>query len=199
MSAAGSSYIHTSGRELVPYNPQVTDRDESTLEAYYDYPARPPLPLPAPPSPIVSPVSFGPRTPPSNVLGTFGDSSVIGRPWSASASKAITPPEYPGDGAIANGGSNNENRNKDKRNAAIRWFLAGLCVALVIIVAALGGVFGSRLASGGQASSSSGDSSSGDPGNRGDSSVSQGKPTIFLPPSATFRGNGGSGTATASQ
>ncbi|KAK3995524.1 hypothetical protein QBC44DRAFT_348118 [Cladorrhinum sp. PSN332] len=140
----------SASRELVPYKPGAVERDESGFGN--SYPARPPLPLPAPPSPTRSQASFGSRTLPQ------------------------------------------------KRDWAIKWFLAGLCLALIIIVAILGGVFGSRLAGHhGQESTSSEDSSGNDSENNGGNSVTQGKRTSFLPPSATFRGGVGSTSATASQ
>lgn len=81
---------------------------------------------------IGQPPDFDPPTPPTS------------RPWSPPVprSEISTQPWPFSDG----GGTTIVDRTVKKRSSATKWFLAGIVVALLIIIAILGGVFGSRLA-----------------------------------------------------
>lgn len=81
---------------------------------------------------IGQPPDFDPPTPPTS------------RPWSPPVprSEISTQPWPFSDG----GGTTIVDQTVKKRSSATKWFLAGIVVALLIIIAILGGVFGSRLA-----------------------------------------------------
>ncbi|KAK4194535.1 hypothetical protein QBC40DRAFT_319322 [Triangularia verruculosa] len=125
---------------------------------------------------IGQPPEFDPPTPP------------VSPPWSPPVPRSVVsthPWPYSDTGGTTVVGDHGEK----KRSMATKWFLAGVVVALLIIVAVLGGVFGSRLAA--QNSSSSNGSSPGDSDNGSGGTVSQGKPTAFPGPS------GGNSTPTS--
>ncbi|KAK4670036.1 uncharacterized protein QC763_208200 [Podospora pseudopauciseta] len=131
---------------------------------------------------IGQPPDFDPPTPPTS------------RPWSPPVprSEISTQPWPFSDG----GGTTIVDRTVKKRVSATKWFLAGIVVALLIIIAILGGVFGSRLATQNSSSSSNG-SSGGDSGNEPGGTVSQGKPTAFPDPSGSRGNSGGNATPTS--
>ncbi|KAK4172342.1 hypothetical protein QBC36DRAFT_294463 [Triangularia setosa] len=132
---------------------------------------------------IGQPPDFDPPTPPTSP------------PWSPPGPRSeISTQPWPF--SDAGGTTVVADRNERKRSLSTKWFLAGIVVALLIIIAILGGVFGSRLAAQNSSLNSDG-SSTGDSGNEPGGTVTQGKPTAFPGPSGGDGNSGGNSTPTS--